>query len=205
MAFLDETGAKQLAKKIIEKAGSGASASRNYSTYTKTGANQYVTAQVNNNVQTGILYSWIPTIDSIAGNDSNNLCGLMSLDSYNDLNQLTTLVPHTLSSWVMIFYHENNEINHGLSASGSPIHIQFATGSSTNCSVRVYIQPVGGADMKDYGRIIAEVCPYEKSTVTITYNNKVARTRTTQYPNKAVAYVDYVKGASMMINVVKSA
>lgn len=123
MAFLDETGAKLLAKKIIEKAGSGASTSQNYSTYTKTGANQYVTAQMNNNVQTGVLYSWIPTIDSIAGNDSNNLCGLMSLESYNTLNQLNDIVPHAMFSWVMIFYHENNEINHGLSASGSPIPI----------------------------------------------------------------------------------
>lgn len=205
MAFLDENGAKLLAQKIIEKAGSGASATQNYSSYTKAGANQYVTAQNLDDKQTGILYSWIPTIDSIANNNSNNLCGLMSLDSYNNLNQLGTLVPRAMFSWVMIFYHEDNEINHGLSAVGSPISISFATGSSTNCSVRVYIQPVGGGSGDDYGKILAEVCPYKKSTVTITYNNKVARTRTTQYPNKAVAYVDYVKDAPMTINVVETA
>lgn len=44
MKFLDENGAKLLAQKIIEKAGSGASATQNYSSYTEAGANQYVTA-----------------------------------------------------------------------------------------------------------------------------------------------------------------
>lgn len=170
MAFLDETGAKQLAKKIIEKAGSGASASRNYSTYTKTGANQYVTAQINNNVQTGVLYSWIPTIDSIAGNDSNNLCGLMSLDSYKNLE---SAYKSHISGFKLVYYVSPPSTNaipiKPLAEDG--IYGQIPVTLPTNTkeySIKIYACGEC-SDAGETARLLIEVTPYVKAYILIKY------------------------------------